>query len=376
MTSSSPKEVLQFIAFFNAAVNNIRLYSPDHPQAVRRLETAYTVLSDILSTRETITFMRIENDLVVDKSPIRSREPHPDQFAHILQSAGVERLTFDQGLAKEEFTDFIMAFTAPETPAIKTTAHIKIGYVDAGGSGRKGRQPTAAEKAHIEKMRQARAAGYKALKGVLGEIKQHKTIDMDTVNREIRTLAENLPVDMNPLHLLMPLDPHTNYTARHMINVCLLTLSQAISLGFKNDHVQKIGIAALLFDVGKLFIADDIITKPSALTPAERKIVESHTVKGARYILGMAEIPKLAVLCALEHHRRFDGTGYPALTRGWEPNIVSQMVTIADAFDAMRSQRPYQAPMPMEKIIGILKKEKGTTFHPYLVDRFLQLVLQ
>lgn len=375
MTAAPQKDLLQFIAFFNAAINNIRLYSPDHPQAQRCLQTAHAVLTDLLNIRDTLTFMVIDNDLVVDKTPLRSREPHPDQFVHILRTAGIERLSLLTGLEKTEFDTFIMTFAAPESPSLKATGHIKIGRVDVGGKGGGTGGPSETDRAAMKKLQQARAAEYEALKGVLAAINQHRRIDMNAVHEGIRELTENHPANMNPLYLLMPLEAASDYTVRHMINVCLLTISQALSLGFTGDPLQKIGIAALLFDVGKLFIAETIVSKPSALTPKERKMMESHTVKGARYILCMDKVPKLAVLCALEHHRRFDGTGYPVLTKGWEPNIVSQMVAIADAFDAMRSQRPYQAPMPMEKIIGILKTEKGSTFHPYLVDCFLQLIL-
>ncbi|MDY6904454.1 MAG: HD domain-containing protein [Thermodesulfobacteriota bacterium] len=376
MVTTVLRDILRFIAFFNASINNIRLYSAEHPQARRCLQTANTVLADLLQTRESITFIIIEDDLVVDETPVRSREPHPEQFVHILQKAGLERLTLLQGLEQEEFNKFILAFAAPEKPALETTGHIKVGHVSATGKDSGHDDTSTQEQAYIQKMQLARASGYEALEGILAAIKQHQKIDIHTINSEIAALAQSHAPAMNPLHLLMPLEAHSNYTARHMINVCLLTISQASALGFKRDHITKIGIAALLFDVGKLFIADAIITKPTALTPKERKVMEGHTVKGARYILSMAQVPKLAVLCALEHHRRFDGTGYPVLTKGWQPNIVSQMVAIADAFDAMRSQRPYQDPFPMEKIVRILKTERGSTFHPYLVDRFLQLVLR
>ena len=79
-------------------------------------------------------------------------------------------------------------------------------------------------------------------------------------------------------------------------------------------------------------------------------IIETHTTKGARYLMGTEGIPKLAVLASLEHHLKFDGSGYPSIKGGWTPNIASQMISVADVFDAMRSRRSYQEPQPMSKI--------------------------
>jgi response regulator RpfG family c-di-GMP phosphodiesterase len=138
--------------------------------------------------------------------------------------------------------------------------------------------------------------------------------------------------------------------------------------------LHHIGVASLLHDVGKIFIPEEILNKPGKLTQDERKIIETHTVKGARYLMGINGIPKLAVLCALEHHLKYDGSGYPSIKGGWRPNITSQLISVADVFDALRSKRAYHDDIPIEKIVGILNSEKGTTFNPQLVEHFLRLI--
>ena len=164
------------------------------------------------------------------------------------------------------------------------------------------------------------------------------------------------------------------YTFTHVVNVCILTMSQAEALGFRGKKLYEIGMASALHDAGKLLVPEEILTKPGALTPEERSIMESHTVRGARYILGLEGVPKLSVLAALEHHLRFDGSGYPNISDNWRPNLVSQMLIISDVFDAMRSRRCYKEPAPLEKIIEILESEQGTTFNPFLVKNFLKLI--
>jgi CRP-like cAMP-binding protein len=110
------------------------------------------------------------------------------------------------------------------------------------------------------------------------------------------------------------------------------------------------------------------------LSSEERTIIEAHPVKGCLYLMALSEIPKVVVISALEHHLKFDGTGYPAIRPGWKPNIVAQMISIADVFDALRSRRSYKEPKPLDVVEGILRKEKGTTFNPELVDIFLKMI--
>jgi HD-GYP domain-containing protein (c-di-GMP phosphodiesterase class II) len=176
------------------------------------------------------------------------------------------------------------------------------------------------------------------------------------------------------LSLLASLKSAHEYTFTHVTNVCILTMSQAETLGFAGEHLHQIGVASLLHDVGKIFIPEEILSKPGKLTQDERKIIETHTVKGARYLMGIEGIPKLAVLSALEHHLKYDGSGYPSIKGGWRPNIASQLISVADVFDAMRSKRSYQGDIPIEKIVEVLNNGKGTTFNPQLIEHFLRLI--
>ena len=151
-------------------------------------------------------------------------------------------------------------------------------------------------------------------------------------------------------------------------------MSQEEPLGFSGEHLHQIGVASLLHDVGKVLIPEELLNKPGKLSQDERKIIETHTVKGARYLMGIEGIPKLAVLCAMEHHLKYDGSGYPSMKGGWRPNIVSQLISIADVFDAMRSRRSYQGALPLQQITDVLSKGSGTSFNPQLVSHFFRLI--
>ena len=375
--SGYQEDILRFISYFNASVNNIRLYSMDHPQVKKYISTAYTILVDIFRVKKEMTILLIDNDLVVDNTPIRSAGAHIVQFVSILKESGIERITFVAGLTGNAFSDFIREFALSDDSVIRSSQFIKLGKIDVKVKKEAAdAMPTLSEKEKesLEELMEVRDLKYSEIKQLYHSMKAQKQVDVRGVDDMIKSFIKGFAHGLNPINLLASMKSADEYTFTHVVNVCILTMSQAENLGFKGKHLYQIGIASALHDVGKLFIPDEIISKPGKLTQNERKIIEGHSVKGARYILRMKEIPKLAVLGALEHHIRYDGTGYPELKGEWQPNIVSQMISIADVFDAMRSRRPYQEPKPMELILQILEKEKGTTFNPALVDNFFNLI--
>jgi putative nucleotidyltransferase with HDIG domain len=185
---------------------------------------------------------------------------------------------------------------------------------------------------------------------------------------------ENMRKVTSPLKLLAEIKSYDEYTYSHTANVGILSMFLAEYLGFEGSHLNDIGVAAILHDVGKATTPDDILSKPGALTFSERAVMETHPAMGAMRLMEMKGITNLAVIVAMEHHIKFDGSGYPRIKGRWKTNIVSQMITVGDAFDAMRTNRPYRKPLPQDRIAQILINESGSTFNSYLVKRFLNLI--
>jgi HD-GYP domain-containing protein (c-di-GMP phosphodiesterase class II) len=213
------------------------------------------------------------------------------------------------------------------------------------------------------------------LRLLFDQVKTAKELPLQGLERVVQDLIQGMLCNINPLEMLSSLKSSDEYTFTHAINVCILTMTQAEVLGVEGRALYDIGVAAAMHDAGKMFVPDEILNKPGKLTEAEWELMRHHTIRGARYILRMEGLPRLAFIAALEHHIRFDGSGYPAMNGGsWRPHIVSQMIAVSDLYDAMRSRRPYQEPKPDEKIIQILVDESGSSFNPHLVDNFLRII--
>src|SRR4029077_7890467 len=193
-----------------------------------------------------------------------------------------------------------------------------------------------------------------------------------------RTMIDELPqaVAQNRTALLaLPtLKNYDNYTFTHMFNVSILTMGQARGLGIDGPLLREFGLAALMHDIGKVRTPKDILNKPEKLTDTEYEIMKRHVVDGAEILRMTPDVPALAPVVAFEHHLRTDGSGYPTRVTRSSLNIGTMLCSIADVYDAMRSQRQYQQAFPTDRILAVLKRNDGAQFDQHLVRRFVQLI--
>jgi HD-GYP domain-containing protein (c-di-GMP phosphodiesterase class II) len=164
-----------------------------------------------------------------------------------------------------------------------------------------------------------------------------------------------------------------DYTGAHSRDVVELSLAVALELGLSVRERRDTEFVALLHDVGKVRIPNEIINKPGKLTPEERAIIETHTVEGERMLhrVGglLGEIGRLVRSC----HERWDGTGYPDGLAGERIPLVSRIVCCCDAFNAMTTDRSYRKALPHEEAVAELVRNRGTQFDPRVVDVLVAL---
>src|ERR1700756_2178115 len=141
-------------------------------------------------------------------------------------------------------------------------------------------------------------------------------------------------------------------------------------LGLSEAELQNLEVAALLHDIGKVGIPDSILRKPARLDPEEYALMKKHSEYGWA-VLRMLPGFERAALDILHHHESFDGKGYPAGLKGTEIPVVSRIVCVIDAFDAMVSSRPYRKGLPYEEAVRRLNEASGTQFDPVVVQCFL-----
>lgn len=169
------------------------------------------------------------------------------------------------------------------------------------------------------------------------------------------------------------IDTKDPYTSGHSHRVAIYTKEIASRMGLDEDEIRNYFFIALMHDCGKLLVPDSILKKPGKLTPDERKVIESHTSIGADLLKNMTAINGIQD-GALQHHERFDGTGYPNKIKGKDISLVGRILCVADAFDAMNSDRCYRDKLPMDKIKDELNSCAGKQFDPDIVSHMLDII--
>ena len=163
-------------------------------------------------------------------------------------------------------------------------------------------------------------------------------------------------------------------TGNHLSRMSQYCAAIARKLGLDDKEQENILYASPMHDIGKIGIRDSILLKPGELTGEEWKTMKRHTIIGSQILTGSEiDFIRLGETIALTHHEKWDGSGYPAGLKHEEIPIAGRIVAIADAFDAMRSRRPYKEPFPLEKTLGIIRANRGSHFDPEVVDAFFAI---
>lgn len=184
--------------------------------------------------------------------------------------------------------------------------------------------------------------------------------DAKIISQSMRTFAELI-------------DAKDKYTRGHSIRVSYYAKEIGRRMGLKEDEVRTLGYIALMHDCGKIGVSDTVLTKPSKLEPSERKEIEEHTIRGGNILDNFTAIEGIRD-GALYHHERFDGTGYPQGLKGLEIPLCARIICVADAYDAMSSDRCYRTHLDKDKIIQEFKENSGTQFDPEPARHILDMI--
>jgi putative nucleotidyltransferase with HDIG domain len=197
--------------------------------------------------------------------------------------------------------------------------------------------------------------------------------------KKASSLVENLALYENLFENLLAqlyafvemIEARDIYTKQHSHRVSLYAMSIAEEMRCSQEEIDKLNVAGLLHDIGKIGTPDSILMKPARLTEAEFDIIKKHPITGSNIIghLGMW-LDEQAII--RHHHERFDGTGYPEGLKGEKIPLLSRILSVADVYDALTSDRSYRKKMPEEDVLKIIMENSGTQFDPRVIDAFLK----
>lgn len=365
--------VKKFISTLMIAVSNCSLYTKRHEAFDKLTNKVFSMLNSLLE--EQFEIMVIDNELVINKTPLREAGLYGSNLIKRLKRKGISRVDFQKGIALSEIRQFIIDLSERGS-ALKSYPHIKTGAVDVNISSStllSGCELTA--DSDSDGLARVSSEDIAKLKEIFHSTSPFKKINVIGLEEIVINFIANFKREANIFKILSPVKSYSEYTYTHTTNVAILSIFQAQSLGVSEEFLHEIGIAALLHDTGKMYISKEILDKKGKLDEREFNEIKKHPVHGARYLAKMNGLSRLSPVIAFEHHMKYDGSGYPQYSLyNKKQHIFSQIVAISDFFDALRSRRPYRGSVETKNIIEMLKKGAGVDFSPLLVEHFTEML--
>lgn len=201
----------------------------------------------------------------------------------------------------------------------------------------------------------------------LEEKVQEKTSELVEKNTQLRLLFLNTIQS-----LVQTLEAKDKYTEGHSRRVAEMSSLMAKRLRFSDEDVEKLRLAGILHDIGKIGVREACLNKPGTLTEAESEEIKQHPLISERILTPIEELQEI-LADIRHHHERFDGNGYPHGLRGVDIPLGARILAVADSYDAMTSDRPYRPALTADKALDELEVNAGKQFDPQLIKVFIEL---
>lgn len=219
---------------------------------------------------------------------------------------------------------------------------------------------------------------FNALKNVYSYVSKEKAIGSNNAQKLKTLLGKVIDSIIDNDELLMniiDLKNYDDYTYSHSVSVAILSLSMGVVIGLSKNILFYLGMAALLHDIGKVFIPKEILNKKSKLTENEFEIVKTHSYKGYQILKENSAFSYYSSIGVLHHHEKYNGTGYPFELEGSKISLLGRIIAIADVYDALISDRPYRKAMFPSEAIEYIMGGGGTLFDSEIVKFFTRIIV-
>lgn len=214
------------------------------------------------------------------------------------------------------------------------------------------------------------------IKKIFTIIKNHKDpgAKTDSIKNMVESIVDELLANKNMMVNMIDLKCFDNYTYLHSVNVAVLSIVTGIAMGLDRMTLSRLGLSAILHDIGKVFINKKILNKPGSLTEDEFEEMKMHSMLGYNYAKEKFRLPIASYAGIIDHHEKFDGSGYPNAKNGKCISLFGRIISLADIYDALSSERPYRKAMSPSEAIEFVMGNFETHFDPLIAGVFIRKV--
>lgn len=221
---------------------------------------------------------------------------------------------------------------------------------------------------------QTKIAATKALKDTLNNIRDHQGFMAEKINQIMTEIIDEILSNRKIPYNLVDIRAMNDYLFGHSLAVSVLSLMMGISAGYNYGRLKELGVGAILHDIGKILIADEIVNKPAPLTPEEFMEIKKHPQLGYEILKKSEEISSVSAHIAWQHHERLGGTGYPRGLKAPEIHDLAKITAIVDVYDAMSTDRSYRARLITHDVIEFIRDGCKGELDPDFTKLFLENV--
>ncbi len=363
-----------------AVLRNATLYPEEHPIMLTAADKLRGTIETLLLDRKEVAFFFIGGEFFFEKISV----PTDQSLALIMEQLAIREvggLVFKPGLAPQELIRFAVLMNK-EPDVLAGQGGISAILSKEGISHIELHRVVLVDKqagADLKSGKKMASGIFKDAIGAVQDIVQSVNLEQASNSRKVNSIVQNMVDNVlesrDALMGLTSIKMYDEYTFAHSVNTSILCVSLGNYLSFDKHQIAALGAAGLMHDIGKVSVPLGIINKPGKLTDEEWEQVKRHPIEGAMLLSEIPGVSRLAMVTAFEHHQHGDVRGYPQVSGELRQHPFSQIVAIADAYEALTAARVYYSvQMPPDHAVRILLKKRGTTFNSILVKAFVSMI--
>jgi len=359
----------QLLKDLQALRRQMKLYPTGHPTTGEALTAATRSAQQLAAGGGgEVVLSLLTDSFYLDRTLLAHASIESSALLRDMQGRGIESITFLSPVAGADIAD-LGAFVAALSDDVPAESTVRLNESPYSKTDLESDSSFAG-------LRRSYTRSLDVLRGVAGALDTEEPIDLSVASWAVEQLVEQTISQPAASLLLSTMKSHDEYTFFHSVNVCILSIALGRVSGLEGDQLKILAIGALLHDIGKIRVDSSILQFPGRLDHDQWSQIKLHPQEGAASIMAAAAPgQEIAATVAFEHHARFDGSGYPSVTRReHDLHFFSRLVATTDTYDAITTRRSYRRAETPNRALGVLLKGSGTFYDPDFVRAFIELV--
>lgn len=382
MTSLEYRDAVKLITNFSGAIKGITFYPASNPTIRQLLNDLERLLGEALAASDQVSWGILDGVMFFDDHLIITPSTALADLANRMLEKGISRVVVSRGVRSEELEIFVRLFSAKgatcemlsEQMQAEGVSNIRLVQQGTNVISERHEEEDESENTDDTDLYASYGQALSAIRGICRDIERGRIPNCAPVIKVVDRMVGITMQEPSTLLGLTMIKDYDNYTFNHCVNVGVLSMALGASIGLDALSVKSLGIAGQLHDIGKTMIPKTILNKPGKLSSTEFEHMKKHSELGAKIIRDMEGLDPHIGQIVLGHHLHYNRCGYPEWAQKLPFDRLTDIVSIADTYDAITTLRVYQHPVNPRAALSEMQKVAGNYLDGELVSAFIDLM--